>query len=68
MSCLGILPEELEEVSEEREVWVSLLRLRLGPDNRTKMDGWMDGIQIFVDRDFNLKVEPGVETSSRVGL
>ena len=32
--CLGILPEELEEVSGEREVWVSLLRqlpLRPGP-------------------------------------
>ena len=25
--CLGVLPEELEEVSGEREVWVSLLRL-----------------------------------------
>ena len=24
--CLGILPEELEEVSVEREVWVSLLK------------------------------------------
>ena len=40
---LGILPEELEEVSGEREVWVSLLRqlpLRPGPNN-VEEDGWM---------------------------
>ena len=43
---LGILPEELEEVSGEGEVWVSLLR-ELPPDlaldKWKKMDGWMDG-------------------------
>ena len=42
---LGILPEELEEVSGVREVWESLLRQlppRPGPDKQKKMDGWMD--------------------------
>ena len=43
---LGILPEELEEVSGEREVWVSLLRqlpARPGTglaDENGLMDGW----------------------------
>ena len=39
-----MLEEELEEVSGEREVWASLLRLlppRPGPDKRKKMHGWM---------------------------
>ena len=43
---LGILLEELEEVSREREVWVSLLRQlppRPGRISGWKwMDGWMD--------------------------
>lgn len=36
--CLGISLEELNEVTEEREVWASLLRLLPLP-----MDGWMNG-------------------------
>ena len=43
---LGILPEELEEVSGVREVWVSLLR-QLPPrpctTDKAEEDGWMDG-------------------------
>ncbi len=41
MSRLGTPPEELEEVSREREVWTSLLRLLPrdpAPDKREKMD------------------------------
>ena len=43
--CLGILPEELEEVPGEREVWASLLRqlpLRPSPGSAEE-NGWMDG-------------------------
>ena len=48
---LGILLEELEEVSGEREIWVSLLR-QLPPVTRPritwkKMDGWMGGFYKF---------------------
>ncbi|XDV53670.1 hypothetical protein PO909_022108 [Leuciscus waleckii] len=42
---LGVPPEELEEVSREREVWASLLRLlppRSGP-GQAEDDGWRDG-------------------------
>lgn len=38
--CVGILPEVLDEVSGEREAWVSLLRLlppRPVPDKRGMM-------------------------------
>ena len=43
---LWILPEELDEVAEGREVWASLLRLLPHDpaiDKRWRMDGWMDG-------------------------
>uniref|UniRef100_A0A3B3BDQ3 Cadherin domain-containing protein n=1 Tax=Oryzias melastigma TaxID=30732 RepID=A0A3B3BDQ3_ORYME len=42
--CLGVPPEELEEVGGEREVWASLLDCCPRdpvPDKRKKMDGWM---------------------------
>ena len=48
---LGILLEELEEVSREREVWVSLLRQlppRPSPGKSGKrwIDGWIDASRI----------------------
>ena len=56
---LGILPEELEEVSGEREVWVSLLRqlpLRPGPGQRRRrwMDGWKKILPLYVIKCFFL--------------
>ncbi|KAK7921963.1 hypothetical protein WMY93_008865 [Mugilogobius chulae] len=42
---LGILPEELEEVCMDREVWASLLRLlpRDPTPDKAEENGWMDG-------------------------
>lgn len=40
---LGIPPEKVDKVAEEREVWASLLRLL--PRNLTldkRLDGWME--------------------------
>ena len=49
---LGVPPEELEEVSGDRDVWVSLLKLLPPrPDPREAADnGWMDGssLRVFI--------------------
>lgn len=51
---LGILPKELEEVTEETDVWTSSCRpIDLTWNKSSMMDGWTD-IQYLKNRDQNL--------------
>jgi hypothetical protein len=39
----GILPEGVEEVAQDKEIWKSPI-----PDKRLKMDGWMAHDTVFL--------------------